>query len=184
MVCSGMVIYSQTYVIGRRLLQGAALVAALTGARHADAQQPPPLAGVWQGTLTNLPLRSNSPTVKVLMELGGIPVADSSCVPWKTTYTERDTVRAVKDYRLCRGSGPESLYIDEGGGVILKTSLIGDVLMSSFKVGKLLLVTHLRVRGDTLEEEIVTIDDEPAAAGVVPMRTRGIQRLTLTRQRR
>jgi hypothetical protein len=70
-----MVIYSQTYVIGRRLLQGAALVVALTGARHAGAQQPPPLAGVWQGTLTNLPLRPIAPTVKVVMELGGIPVA-------------------------------------------------------------------------------------------------------------
>ncbi|WP_353268694.1 hypothetical protein [Gemmatimonas sp.] len=179
-----MVIFVPTYAMGRRLLQGAALVLALSGARSAAAQQPPRIAGVWRGTLINLPLRPNAPTVLVTMELGAIPAADSSCVPWKTTYTERDTVRGVKDYRLCRGRGPESLYVDEGGGVILKTSLLGDVLMSSFKVGKLLLVSHLRVRGDTLEEEIVTIDDEPAAAGVVPMRTRGIQRLTLTRQQR
>jgi hypothetical protein len=96
------------------------------------------------------------------MELGALPTADGQCVPWKTTYSERDTVRATKDYRLCRGVGPQSLYVDEGGGVTLQTSLLGDVLVSSFKAGRVLLVTHLRVRGDTLEEEIITADDLPA----------------------
>ena len=156
----------------------------LTWGAAARAQAAPDLAGVWTGTLVNLPLRPNATPVQVTMELGALPTADGHCVPWKTTYRERDTVRATKDYRLCRGTGPQSLYVDEGGGVTLQTALLGDVLVSSFKAGRTLLVTHLRVRGDTLEEEIITADDLPATEGVVAMRSRGIQRLRLTRSRR
>jgi hypothetical protein len=39
------------------------------------------------------------------------------------------------------------------------------------------------VSGDTLTEEIMTIDDRPAADGLVMMRPRAIQRLLLTRER-
>lgn len=144
---------------------------------------PPALAGTWKGTLVNLPGRPNAPVVSVTMELGAIPTADSSCVPWKTTYTERDTVRAVKDYRLCRGTGAKDLYVDEGGGVRLAAQLLGDVLTSAFKVGTSLLVTHLRVRGDTLEEEIISMTDKPATEGIVTMVATNIQRLRLTRVR-
>jgi hypothetical protein len=73
--------------------------------------------------------------------------------------------------------------VDEGGGVVLPARLLGDVLVSAFKTGSLLLVTHLRVSGDTLTEEIMTIDDRPAADGLVMMRPRAIQRLLLTRER-
>jgi hypothetical protein len=147
------------------------------------AAAPPALAGRWKGTLVNLPGRPNAPVVSVTMELGAIPTADSSCVPWKTTYAERDTVRGVKDYRLCRGMGPKDLYVDEGGGVRLAAQLLGDVLTSAFKVGTSLLVTHLRVRGDTLEEEILSIADKPATDGIVTMVATNIQRLRLTRVR-
>lgn len=156
----------------------------LLAARPVAAQAAPDWAGHWRGTLVNLPTRPNAPVVSVALELGALPTADSSCVPWKTTYTERDTVRGVKDYRLCRGSGPADLYVDEGGGVKLSAQLLGDVLVSAFKTGAFLLTTHLRVRGDTLVEEIYSIDDKPATDGLVTMKTRSIQRLTLTRVRR
>jgi hypothetical protein len=148
---------------------------------QAVSAEPPRIGGTWRGTLTNYPTRPNAPQVTVFMELGEFPTADQQCVPWKTTYVERDTVRGVKDYRICRGAGAQDLVVDEGGGVRLKASLLGGVLVSAFKTGAILLVTHLRVTGDVLEEEIITIDDQPVSDGLVTMRTRGIQRLRLER---
>ena len=159
----------------------------LLHATRVDAQSgstPPDWAGVWRGTLVNLPTRPNAPVVQVEVVLGALPAADKQCVPWKTTYTERDTVRAVKDYRLCRGTGAADLFVDEGGGVKLSAQLLGDVLVSAFKTGNILLTTQLRVRGDTLQEEIYSIADAPATDGLVTLTTRNVQRLTLTRVRR
>lgn len=147
------------------------------------AQSAPELAGTWRGSLTNHPARAGAAAVEVTIELGALPHTDSTCVPWKTTYREGGAVRAVKDYRLCRGRGADDLWVDEGGGVVLPARLLGDVLVSAFKTGTLLLVTHLRVRGDTLTEEIMTIDDRPATTGLVTLPPRGIQRLVLTRSR-
>jgi hypothetical protein len=39
------------------------------------------------------------------------------------------------------------------------------------------------VRGDQLEEEIMTITDAPATDGLVTLTARGVQRLTLVRVR-
>jgi len=39
-----------------------------------------------------------------------------------------------------------------------------------------------RLRGDVLEEEMLTIDDQPADKGIQPLKPRSIQRLTLRRQ--
>ena len=179
------VIVRRTYVNARTLLQGAWLagVAVIVPLRTTAAQSRPDLAGTWRGTLVNYPTRPGAGVVDVTVELGALPQADSVCVPWKTTYREQGVVRGVKDYRLCRGAGPDDYAVDEGGGVVLPVRLLGDVLVSAFKTGALLLVTHLRVQGDTLTEEIMTIDDRPAADGLVTMRPRGIQRLVLTRQR-
>ncbi len=168
-------------------LGGALVAASMLGAptlRAQSAVTPPDWAGRWRGTLVNLPRRPNASGVQVEVELGALPTADQQCVPWKTTYTERDTVRAVKDYRLCRGTGPADLYVDEGGDVRLPAQLLGDVLVSAFKTGSILLTSLLRLRGDTLEEEIFTIADKPATDGLVTMTARSVQRLTLTRVRR
>jgi hypothetical protein len=160
-----------------------AVSAVIVPLRITAAQSRPDLGGSWQGTLVNYPVRSAAQPVEVTMELGALPVTDSTCVPWKTTYREQGVVRGVKDYRLCRGAGPDEYSVDEGGGVVLPARWLGDVLVSAFKTGSLLLVTHLRVQGDTLTEEIMTIDDKPASEGLVTMRPRGIQRMVLTRKR-
>jgi hypothetical protein len=39
----------------------------------------------------------------------------------------------------------------------------------------------MRLRGDVLEEEILTVDDKPAVAGPLSMTPKGIQRIELRR---
>ncbi len=165
------------YAVARRLV--AALLLLLPA--PLAAQAPPDWAGTWRGTLQNLPARPDAPRVDVEMELGAFPVADSACAPWRTTYREGGTVRQVKDYRLCRGRGPEDLVVDEGDGVRLPARWLGDVLVSPFKYGSTLLVVTTRVRGDELVEEIVTAADRPATDAIVGLEARGVQRLVLRR---
>lgn len=144
-------------------------------------ESPPDLSGVWQGRLTNIPALSGAAPVDVTMEIGPLP-ADRGCAMWRTTYAEGGTVRQVKDYRLCRGSSAGELFIDEGEGTRLTTRWIGAVLVTPFKSGDALLVSSIRMRGVFLEEEILTVQDRPAARGVQPLVPRSIQRLVLRRR--
>lgn len=137
--------------------------------------------GKWKGTLKNLPAKPDAPIVEVTREIGAFPMADNSCAMFKTTYSEGGTVKQVKDYKLCRGTGAEDLFIDEGDGTKLTAKLIGDALVAPFKYGNSLLISTMRLRGETLEEEILTVDDKPAVSGVLPMNAKGIQRLELKR---
>lgn len=138
-------------------------------------------AGKWRGTLTNFPARANAPRVDVLMEIGGVPMADNTCAAWRTTYSEGGAVKGVKDYKLCRGTGADDLFIDEGNGIKLTARWIGEVLVTPFKYDNLMLMTTNRLRRDVLEQEIITIDDQPAVKGVQPLKARNIQRIELRR---
>jgi hypothetical protein len=138
--------------------------------------------GQWQGTLQNFPTRPNSKPVDVNLEIGALPKTANSCTTWRTTYSESGQVRQVKDYRLCRGNSSEDWFLDEGNGIKLAAQWIGDVLVCPFKYDKLLLITTTRLQGDTLEEEILTIDDQPASTGVLPLKARNIQRLRFQRK--
>ncbi len=152
--------------------------------RSATAQAPSTAAGwsgTWRGTLTNFPARLDAPAVEVTREIGAMPVSDSSCTMFRTTYREGGTVRAVKDYTLCRGAGADDWFVDEGGGLTLSSRWLGDVLVSPFKFDNLLLVSTTRRRGDVMEEEIITVDDLPAIKGPLPLKARGVQRLELQR---
>ncbi len=137
--------------------------------------------GKWSGKLTNLPAKPNAPAVEVTREIGAFPAADNTCTMWKTTYSEGGVVKQVKDYKLCRGVGSADLFIDENNGIKLPAKLLGDSLVSPFKYDNTLLISTVRLRGDVLEEEIVTVDDKPATSGVLPMLAKGIQRLELRR---
>ncbi len=136
--------------------------------------------GKWIGKLVNLPSKPSSPPVEVTMEIGAFPIADGACSMWKTTYSEAGSVKSVKDYKLCRGTGPDDLYIDEGG-TRLAAKIIGDALVSPFKVDNNLLISTTRLRGETLEQEILTVDDKPATTGILSMTPKGIQRIELKR---
>lgn len=137
--------------------------------------------GKWKGTLKNLPAKPDAPVVEVTREIGSFPTTDNSCTMFKTTYSEGGVVKQVKDYKLCRGTGAEDLFIDEGNGTKLTAKLIGDALVSPFKYGNSLLISTMSLRGETLEEEILTVDDKPAVSGVLPMNAKSIQRLELKR---
>lgn len=138
-------------------------------------------AGRWHGTLVNLPARPNARTVEVTRTIGPLPVADSTCTTFRTEYREDGVLRGTKDYRLCRGAGATDWYVDEGDGTRLAAQWLGDVLVTPFKVDRLLLIAQTRVRGDAMDEEILTVDDQPATTGVLPLRARSLQRLELRR---
>lgn len=138
--------------------------------------------GTWQGTLVNLPLKSGAKPVDVLLEIGPWPKADQQCTMWRTTYSEAGVVRQVKDYKLCRGNGASDLFFDENNGIKLPVQWLGDVLVTPFKYASQLLVTTTRLRGDTLEEEILSISDTPATTGVVALKATNLQRLTFKRK--
>jgi hypothetical protein len=167
----------------------AAVLVALPALAHAQATAPasaqpnprPDWAGTWQGTLVNLPLRAGAPVVTVRAEIGPWPTGNQGCALWRRTYTSSAHPAQVKDYRLCRGAGEDEWVVDEGDGVKLPGRLIGDVLVTPFKYGKLILHTTTRLRGDTLEEEIFTVDDKPAEEGPLALNARGIQRMTFKR---
>ena len=137
--------------------------------------------GKWSGKLTNLPVKPDAPLIEVTREIGAFPIADNTCSTWKTTYSEAGAVKQVKDYKLCRGTGSGDLYIDEGNGTKLPARVIGDALISPFKYDNILLISTMRMRGEVLEEEILTVDDKPATTGVQPMQAKGIQRLDFRR---
>ena len=137
--------------------------------------------GKWSGKLTNLPVKPDAPLIEVTREIGAFPIADITCSTWKTTYSEAGAVKQVKDYKLCRGTGSGDLYIDEGNGTKLPARVIGDALISPFKYDNILLISTMRMRGEVLEEEILTVDDKPATTGVQPMQAKGIQRLDFRR---
>ena len=173
------------------MLPASLILAGLVGAGDviARAQAPAPIqapvpegwAGTWRGKLTDVPARAGAVQVDVTREIGDLPRTDNSCTTWRTSYSERGKAAQVKDYRLCRGTGPDDWFVDEGNGIKLTARWMGDVLVSPFKYDELLLVSSARLRGDVLEEEIVVIDDKPAIKGVLSLRPRSIQRLELKR---
>lgn len=139
-------------------------------------------SGTWTGTLVNLPGRPDAPVVDVVREIGPLPDRPGACTPWKTTYREGGVVRQVKDYALCRDADGDGWTVDEGGGVRLPARFLGDVLVSAFKYGALILTVRTEMRDGVMEEDIITADDRPATEGIVTMRPRSIQRLRLTRR--
>jgi dipeptidyl aminopeptidase/acylaminoacyl peptidase len=137
--------------------------------------------GKWKGKLVNVPAKPDATPVEVEREIGAFPTANNTCSIWKTTYSELGVVKQVKDYKICRGTGADDIYIDEGNGVKLTAKVVGDALISPFKYGNILLISTVRLRGETLEEEILTVDDKPATMGVQPMNPKSIQRIDLKR---
>lgn len=140
----------------------------------------PDWEGRWRGELVNLPLRPGAAPVTVSAEIGPWP-AVGTCSVWRRSFESRDHPPVTKDYRLCQGPAPGELHVDEGNGIRLASRLVADTLLTPFKYGQLILLTSTRLRGEVLEEEIVTVDDKPAVEGPLVLQARGIQRITLRR---
>ena len=137
--------------------------------------------GKWRGSLRDIPAKKDAPQIEVELEIGKIPTSDNTCAMWKTSFLEDAVVKQVKDYKFCRGTGIEDLFIDEGNGVKIPVKIIGDSLIATFKTAGMAFVSTMRLRGESLEQEILTIDDKVAGEGVSPLNAKGIQKLEVRR---
>lgn len=162
---------------GIRFLLAGALLALPASAGALD----PSWTGIWRGTLENHPGKSGAEAIDVEFEAGPLPVKEGDCATWRTRYSSGGALRHLKDYRLCRLAGEGEYVVDEGDGIKLPTRLLGDTLYSIFKFDNHLLTVITRKRGDVLEQEIVSADDQPAGKGVVTLHPRSVQRLRLLR---
>lgn len=142
---------------------------------------PPDWSGHWEGQLFNYPERPNFPKVEVSMDIGKHPAADNTCSTFRTTYKQDGEVKQVKDYQLCRGTGPEDLFIDEGNGVKLAARWLGDALVSPFRFDSTMLISTMRLIGDVLEHEILSFPDTPSSKGVQSLIAKNRQRLEFRR---
>jgi len=131
--------------------------------------------------MTVYPEEAGPAHLEMTLELGPFPTVDNNCTIWRGTYKQEGTVQAIKDYRLCRRNSDEDLFTDERNGIILDTQWIGGVFVSPYKVDNVFYIAITRMRGDILEDEILTVDNNCMSEGVHSLRTRAIYRTEMTR---
>ncbi|UJR18490.1 hypothetical protein I4U23_005396 [Adineta vaga] len=137
--------------------------------------------GTWQGVIETYPSNEIGSGWNKTLEIGLYPMTDHKCTTLRSTMTENGVLRGTKNYRLCRGRNADDLYIDEGSST-LAVQWINDMLVSSFKFSGLFTISRLRMRGNILEEEILTTDDTPAIKNkVVSVRARSMHLIKMTR---
>ncbi|CAF1316721.1 unnamed protein product [Didymodactylos carnosus] len=107
--------------------------------------------GTWHGATEAYPEGQLGHGWNVTFIIGPYPMTDETCTIWN------------------------NLYVDEGSGATAAVQWINDILVSSFKFNGVFAVATMRIRGDTLEEEIIIADDKPAAENIlVSMRAQSI----------
>lgn len=163
--------------IAKRLTLMSVLLAAAQPALALD----PSWTGTWRGVLENHPAKPGAERIDVTFEAGKLPEKEGDCTVWRTRYLAGTETRHLKDYRLCRLVGDGEYTVDEGDGIKLPTRLLGDTLYAIFKFDNHLLTVITRKRGDALEQEIISADDQPASKGVVTLHPRSVQRSRLHR---
>ena len=138
--------------------------------------------GTWHGVIEAYPEGQLGHGWHKTFVIGSYPMTDETCTIWNSTFTEHGVLQLTKDYRFCRGLGATDLYIDAGSDAILAVQWINDVLVSSFKYKGVFTVASIRMRGNTLEEEIIIADDNPGAENnFVSMRTQSIHLIKMKR---
>ncbi len=138
--------------------------------------------GTWHGVIEAYPEGQLGDGWHKTLVIGTYPMTDETCTILSSTFTEHGVLQLTKDYRLCRGHGATDLYIDEGTGGVLTVQWINDVLIASFKYKGLFTVSSLRMRGDTLEEEIIIAEDKPTTENKVEsIRTQSIHLIKMKR---
>ncbi|CAF3995165.1 unnamed protein product [Rotaria sp. Silwood1] len=138
--------------------------------------------GTWHGVIEAYPEGQLGDGWHKTLVIGPYPMTDETCTILNGTFTEHGVLQLTKDYRFCRGHGATDLYIDAGNGAILAVQWINAVLITAFKHNGVFTVSSIRMRGDTLEEEIIIADDKPGAENnVVSMRTHSIHFIKMKR---
>lgn len=108
--------------------------------------------GEWVGEL--ILLGAEGKTTKVPLTLRIKPLDGGGGWTWKASYGgDRPT---VKDYKLMPGEKPGRFQIDEGGGVVLDARLDGEVMLSTFGVGEIVLTARYELRGRSLHFEVTS----------------------------
>jgi hypothetical protein len=138
--------------------------------------------GTWHGVIEAYPEGQLGDGWHKTFVIGSYPMADETCTIWNSTFTEHGVLQLIKDYRFCRGRGATDLYIDTGSGATLAVQCFNDILVSPFKSKDVFTVCSMRMRGDTLEEEIIIADDKPGAENsFVSMRAQSIHLIKMKR---
>jgi hypothetical protein len=119
--------------------------------------------------------------LEMTLELGPFPTVDNNCTMWRGTYRQEGRIVNIKDYRLCRRNSDEDLFTDERNGIILDTQWLGGELITPYKFENVFYTAVTRLRGDVLEDEIITVDDNSESKGVQSLRTRAVYRTVMER---
>ena len=139
--------------------------------------------GTWHGVMEAYPEGQLGAGWNATWEIGSYPMVANSCTTWRIVYTENGVVKQNKDNRFCRGSDPDDLFISESGGGKVAVQWINDMAVSPMKSGGVFAVVTLRMHGDTLEEQVLVTDDNPAVPNViVSMRAHSFHTLRLKRK--
>ncbi|MEM9314115.1 MAG: hypothetical protein AAGA95_05760 [Pseudomonadota bacterium] len=137
--------------------------------------------GTWRGLLSNLPVRENARTIEVRLTISAGEHEKDGCLDWVTSYIEAGNVMQTKDYQMCRRRNGE-YFLDEGGGLVLETSLFGDVMYSGFKANERFLVDRHEIDGDEMLQEIFFAEPGPEPMGIIQaLMGRGLQKIEYSR---
>lgn len=123
--------------------------------------------GNWRGEVT--PQSTSGDGDKFQMELEVAPLPEKDRVKWKITYRGAQG-ESVRDYQLLADKNKAGHYvIDEGNGIRIPATLLGNTLQSHFSIGGQTIWTcYELVNGEpnSLVFELVTADDkQPVMSG-------------------
>ena len=137
--------------------------------------------GVWEGTL--LIYRQNQLVDSVEMNLTIEPTDADSVWIWTTKYETTDP-EVIKDYRLIIVNPEAGEYVvDEQNGIRLQSTLMGNQLVSMFRVGEMWLYTRYEKEEEELLFEVTYGDLSEGKAEVISDLVKGTQRTRMRKVR-
>jgi len=145
-----------------------------------SAQLPRKWIGNWSGTMH---LFSHGELVdSVAVSFLVKPLPQDSSYTWKMEYNF-PTMRTVQDYTLRVSDAAKGLFvIDEGAGIELACSLVGDKMYSLFEVQGTMLSACYELKGDELIFEVTSGKQAPSTCvGVTTYSPKNLQRVVLKR---
>jgi hypothetical protein len=145
-----------------------------------SAQLPRKWIGNWSGTMH---LFSHGELVdSVAVSFVVRPLSQNSSYTWKMEFNFA-TMRTVQDYTLHVRDAAKGLFvIDEGSGIELACSLVGDKMYSLFEVQNTMFSVCYELKGDELIFEVTSGNqDPPTGGGVTTYSAKNLQRVVFRR---